>query len=112
MMIDQAQNEARIKISMVNFTTNVDCANSAHMEKSISCAAAKVSASICLLFLCVAGCPALLGATIAYFHAERQHIPTAAVSVIRLSEDAGGYSPEAAPAALPRSDRPPSPPPE
>ena len=49
MMIDQAQNEATISISITSFTIKVARAKSAHSAKSISCANARVSASICLL---------------------------------------------------------------
>ncbi|WP_254655712.1 MULTISPECIES: hypothetical protein [Roseovarius] len=73
MMIDHAQKDAMINISMTNLTTIVARAKSAHMEKSISCANARVSASICLLFLwwpffiwpCFAG-------NLAQFHGESQ----------------------------------------
>src|SRR6056297_2158737 len=59
MMIDQAQNEATISISITSFTTRVERANNAHMEKSISCANARVSASICLLSASVGRFPTL-----------------------------------------------------
>src|SRR6056297_366617 len=110
MMIDQAQNEATISIT--SFTTRVERANNAHMEKSISCANARVSASICLLFIGLAGLPALLGPNLPYFQRESQHIRIKTGVIAPISEVAGGYSPEAAPAAPPHSRRPPSPPPE
>ena len=46
----QAQNEATISTIITSFTVSVSRANSDHMEKSISCASARVSISICLLF--------------------------------------------------------------
>jgi hypothetical protein len=53
-MIDHDQNDATTNMNITSFTMKVARAKSAHMEKSISCASARVSASICLLFICLA----------------------------------------------------------
>ena len=50
MMIAHAQNEAMSNSTITILTVSVARANKPHMEKSISCASASVSASIRLLF--------------------------------------------------------------
>jgi hypothetical protein len=49
-MIAHAQKDAIINITITSLTVSVARAKRPHMEKSISCASASVSASICLLF--------------------------------------------------------------
>ena len=66
-MIDHAQKDANIKIAMTIFTVRVARAKSAQNEKSISCAKASVSASICLLSrsaICLADLRLLTGASL------------------------------------------------
>ena len=50
-MIAHDQNDATTSISITSLTIKVARANSPHMEKSISCASASVSASMNLLFV-------------------------------------------------------------
>src|SRR6056297_76435 len=109
MMIDHAQNEATISISITSFTIRVARAYSAHSEKSISCAIARVSASICLLF-CLWPCwPALLRGKLAEFKGESQHEPHHAHQNAVINARSGGYSPVAGPGGRFRSNRQSSP---
>ena len=61
MMIDHDQKDETISSNTTSFTVIVARANSAHIEKSISCARARVSVSISLLFLPAASCGAFGG---------------------------------------------------
>ena len=94
MMIAQLQNEARNSTIITSFTVKVARAKSASMEKSISCARARVSVSIYLL---VSGrvVRLFLARLLPRLEGKRQHLLVSAVSRRGLGE----HPPEAAPGA-------------
>src|SRR6056297_951076 len=75
MMIDHAQKDATIRISITSLTVNVARANSDHMEKSISCANARVSASIYLPFASLGRYPTLSRGKLPDFQGESHAHP-------------------------------------
>ena len=81
MMIAQDQNEAISNISITSFTVRVARANSAHREKSISCASARVCVSMSLLF--VSG-PFCFGPHMAAMIADLNRLPMILLSQARL----------------------------
>src|SRR6056297_4193521 len=106
-MIAHAQKDAMMSNNITIFTVNVARANNPHMEKSISCASASVSASICLLFSQLA--PFLgrsLPTSISQLQGKHQHNGVRTHVFCHVSESGGGYSPAGAQARPPRTGTP------